>query len=160
MMAGLLPSLAAGLLPGSERWGPVIVRPGEHPMDTLETALLSCDPGERLVLVVDQFEEVFTTTAGESERAAFIDRIAELGRDPEGAVVIVTIRGDYTDHCVPYTRFADLLASNLVLVGPMNSDELRRAIELPAPRVGLRVESALADALVEEVAEEPEKQEA
>src|SRR5438067_809614 len=51
VMAGLLPSLAAGLLPGSERWGPVIVRPGEHPMDTLETALLACDPGERLVLV-------------------------------------------------------------------------------------------------------------
>jgi WD40 repeat protein/class 3 adenylate cyclase len=155
VMAGLLPSLAAGLLPGSERWAHVIVRPGEHPVDALETALASGDQGERLVLVVDQFEEVFTTTAEESERAAFIDRLVELGRDPERAVVVVTIRGDYTDHCAPYTQLAERLASNLVLVAPMTPDELRRAIELPARRVGLRVESALADALVEEVGEEP-----
>jgi WD40 repeat protein/class 3 adenylate cyclase len=155
VMAGLLPSLAAGLLPGSERWGHAIVRPGEHPMDALESTLRSCSPGERLVLVVDQFEEVFTTTSDESERSTFIDRLVELARDPEGAVVVVTIRGDYTDHCAPYTQLAELFASNLVLVGPMTSDELRRAVELPARRVGLRVESELADALVGEVAEEP-----
>jgi WD40 repeat protein/class 3 adenylate cyclase len=155
VMAGLLPSLAAGLLPGSERWGHAIVRPGEQPLAALEMALLSCDPRERLVLVVDQFEEVFTTTANESERTAFIDRLVELGHDPEGAVVVVTIRGDYTDHCAPYTQLAELLASNLVLVGPMTPDELRRAIELPARRVELRVESGLVDALVQEVGEEP-----
>ncbi len=155
VMAGLLPSLAAGLLPGSERWGHAILRPGEHPMDALETALLSCDPGKRLVLVVDQFEEVFTTTADESERAAFIDRLVELARDPEGAVVVVTIRADYTGHCAPYPELAELFASNLVLLGPMTPEELRRAIELPARRVGLRVESSLGEALAEEVGEEP-----
>ena len=63
VMAGLLPSLAAGLLPGSERWGHAILRPGEHPVDALNSALASGEPGERLVLVVDQFEEVFSTTS-------------------------------------------------------------------------------------------------
>ena len=155
VMAGLLPSLAAGLLPGSERWGHASLRPGEHPVDALETALASGGPGERLVLVVDQFEEVFSTTADESERAAFVDRLVELARDPERCVVVVTIRADYTGHCAPYPELAELLASNLMLVGPMTPDELRRAIELPARRVGLRVESALVDALVDEVAEEP-----
>ncbi len=151
VMAGLLPSLAAGLLPGSDRWGHLIVRPGEHPMDALETALLSCDPGERLVLIVDQFEEVFTTTADESERAAFIDRLVQTARDPERAVVVITIRADYTGHCAPFPHLAELLSSNLVLVGPMTPDELKRAVELPARRVGLRAESTLVDALVDEV---------
>jgi WD40 repeat protein/class 3 adenylate cyclase len=155
VMAGLLPSLAAGLLPGSERWGHAILRPGEHPVDALDSALASGEPGERLVLVVDQFEEVFSTTVEEPERAAFVDRLVELARDPERGVVAVTIRADYTGHCAQYSEFAELLASNLMLVGPMPPDELRRAIELPARRVGLRVESALVDALVGEVAEEP-----
>ena len=39
VMAGLLPSLAAGLLPGSERWGHAVMRPGEHPLEALEAAL-------------------------------------------------------------------------------------------------------------------------
>jgi WD40 repeat protein/class 3 adenylate cyclase len=155
VMAGLLPSLAAGLLPGSERWGPAILRPGEHPMDVLETTLASGDPGTRLVLVVDQFEEIFAMTAHESERAAFVDRLVELARNPDEAVVVVTIRADYTGHCARYPELAKLFESNLVLVGPMTPDDLRRAIDLPARRAGLRVESALAEALVEEVREEP-----
>ncbi len=155
VMAGLLPSLAAGLLPGSERWGHAVLRPGEHPMEGLETTLASCDRGERLVLVLDQFEEVFTATVEEAERAAFIDRLVRLAGQPERSVVVTTIRGDYTDHLTPYPEFAELVASNLVLIGPMAPEELRRAIELPARRVGLRVESSLVDALVEEVADEP-----
>ncbi len=48
-----------------------------------------------------------------------------------------------------------MLAANLVLVGPMSSDELRRAVELPARRAGIRVESSLAEALVAEIGDEP-----
>jgi WD40 repeat protein/class 3 adenylate cyclase len=156
VMAGLLPSLGAGLLPGSDGWSHAIIRPGEHPLDALGAAAsVSHDPGTRLVLVVDQLEEVFTATADESDRAAFIERLVELARDPDNCVVVVTIRADYTGHFAPYPELAELLASNLVLVGPMRPDELRRAVELPARRVGLRVESALVDALVEEVGEEP-----
>jgi protocatechuate 3,4-dioxygenase beta subunit len=69
-------------------------------------------------------------------------------------IVVITIRADYTGHCAPYPELADLLASNLVLVGPMTADELRRVIEAPARRVGLRVESSLVDALVADVADE------
>ena len=155
VLAGLLPSLAAGLLPGSERWGHAILRPGEHPLAALEGALASCDRGTRLVLVVDQFEELFTTTTDEAERSAFIARLVELAADPERCVVVATIRADHTGHCAPYPELAELLAANLVLVGPMQPDELRRAIDLPARRAGLRVESALGDALVAEVRDEP-----
>jgi WD40 repeat protein/class 3 adenylate cyclase len=155
VMAGLLPSLAAGLLPGSERWAWAVMRPGVHPMATLETALESRDADSRLLLVVDQFEEVFTMPAQDGERAAFIDRLVELARDPQRTIVVATIRADYTGYCADYPDLADMLTTNLVLVGPMTPDDLRRAIERPARRVGLHVESALSDALVEELAEEP-----
>src|SRR5207237_9851393 len=46
-------------------------------------------------------------------------------------------------------------AENLVLMGPMSPDELRSTIGLPARRVGLRVESALVEALVEDAVVEP-----
>ena len=154
VLAGLLPSLAAGLLPGSERWGRAVLRPGARPVAELDSALSGAEHGERLVLVVDQFEEVFTTSADPAEQEAFIGRLVELASDPAVAVA-VTIRADYTGHCSLYPEFAELLAANLVLVGPMTGDQLRRAIELPARRVGLRVESALVDALVAEVQDEP-----
>jgi WD40 repeat protein/class 3 adenylate cyclase len=155
VMAGLLPSLAAGLLPGSKRWGQVVVRPGEHPLDALETALVTARTGTRLVVVVDQFEETFTTAADEDERAAFVGRLTELAADPEAFAVVLTMRADYTGHCAPYPELARLLSANLVLVGPMSPEETRRAIDLPARRAGLRVESALTAALVGEVGDEP-----
>src|SRR5439155_3917902 len=69
--------------------------------------------------------------------------------------VVVTIRGDFFGHCGAYPELADLLGANTVLVGPMSRDELRRTIDLPARRAGVRVEGALSDRLVEEVADEP-----
>ncbi len=166
--AGLLPSLGAGLLPGSENWKQVAIRPGEHPMNALRAALSSgaedpieaavetLTPEGRLVLVVDQFEETFTLCAGEAERSDFVEALTGAAkRWPENVAVILAIRADYYGHCAPYPDLAEALAANHVLVGPLTREELKRAIELPARRAGLRVESALADALVEEVSDEP-----
>jgi WD40 repeat protein/class 3 adenylate cyclase len=166
--AGLLPSLAAGLLPGSENWKQVAIRPGKHPMQVLRAALSSeaqdpieaavgaLTPEGRLVLVVDQFEETFTLCAGEAERTDFVEALTGAAkRWPENVAVILAIRADYYGHCAPYPDLAEALAANHVLIGPLTREELKRAIELPARRAGLRVESALADALVEEVSDEP-----
>jgi WD40 repeat protein/class 3 adenylate cyclase len=153
--AGLLPSLAAGLLPGSERWSYRLVRPGEHPSRELEDALASRPPSGRWVLVVDQFEEVFVTCCDEIERGSFLDRLLSLADDPERGVVIIGLRGDFYGHCAAHPELARLVAANQVLVGPMTADELRRAVELPARRVGVQVEGALAERLVAEVGEEP-----
>ena len=152
--AGLLPSLRAGLLPGSERWSTAAMRPGEHPLAELET-LVGARGDERLLLVVDQFEELFTLCQDEAERERFVDRLVSIAADPEQVGVIVGLRGDYYGHCGAYPELARLLAANQVLVGPMTGDELRRAIELPARRAGVRVESALAHALVTEIGDEP-----
>ena len=155
IMAGLLPSLSVGLLPGSDRWNQVTMRPGTHPTKELETALATAERNSRTVVVVDQFEEVFTMVVDEAERAVFIDRLVTVALDPNSAIVVIAIRADYAGHCAAYPELADLLAANLVLVGPMTPDELQRAIQLPARRAGVRIESELVDVLVHEVADEP-----
>jgi WD40 repeat protein len=154
--AGLIPSLREGLLPGSKRWHSVAMRPGPHPLEAFTALQLeSADPTERLVLVVDQFEELFTMCTADGERALFIDRIVALADDPERAIVVVGLRGDYYDRCAAYPALATLLAANQVLVGPMALEELRRAVELPARRAGVRVESALLERIVSELGYEP-----
>jgi WD40 repeat protein len=169
--AGLLPSLRVGLLPGSERWQHVIMRPGERPLaelqrtidslsdqgiHSLEQVLEEHSPETRLVLVVDQFEETFTACSDEEERAAFIAQLTGAASQvPDHLVVVLTLRDDCYGACAPHVDLAGLLGANHVLVPPMSRDELARAIELPARRAGLRVELALTDRLVEEVADEP-----
>jgi WD40 repeat protein/DNA-binding SARP family transcriptional activator len=156
LRAGLLAALAAGVLPGSERWAIALLRPGEHPLRALEQATVDAAPRGRLVLAVDQFEEVFTACREEPERAAFVDALIACARDPRRrALVLVAVRADFYGRCAGYRELSRLLGANHVLVGPMRRDELRRAIELPARRAGLRVEPDLTDALIADVEGEP-----
>jgi len=171
--AGLLPSLADGVLPGSEHWRQVLMRPSERPLAELGRALARIAPGEgerradelaaldatqpseRLVLAVDQLEEMFTTCRDEGERAAFAEALAVLAADADRRVVVVLgIRGDFYGRCAEHPELSELMSANNLLVGPMRRDELRRAIELPARRAGLRVEPSLVSALVGDVADE------
>jgi WD40 repeat protein/DNA-binding SARP family transcriptional activator len=156
LRAGLLRALADGVLPGSERWVLALMRPGEHPPRALGDAAAAAAPHGRLVLAVDQFEEVFTACSDESERAAFVDALVASVRDTRRrALVLVAVRADFYDRCASYSELWRLLAANQVPVGPMRRDELRRAIELPARRAGLKVEADLTDALVSDVEGEP-----
>jgi WD40 repeat protein len=168
LRAGLLPALAGGVLPGSEGWRRLLLRPGERPLEELRRVLVSGakDPlaealdtlpsGARLLLAVDQLEELHTACRSDTERAAFADTLARAAADPDGrAVVVVALRADFYGRFAAYPGLAELLGGNQVLVGPMQASELRRAVELPAGRVGLRVEPELADALVDDVEGEP-----
>ena len=168
LRAGLIPALAGGVLPGSERWRRVMIRPGERPLedlhrifasggkDPLAAALRTLAADERLLLVVDQLEELFTACDSDEERDGFVDVLARAAADPDGrAVVVAATRADFYGRFAAYPALAERLAANHILVGPMQAAELRRAVELPAGRVGLRVEPELADALVADVEGEP-----
>jgi WD40 repeat protein len=114
------------------------------------------DAGERIVLVVDQFEEVFTACSDGVERSAFVAALTEAAGDPRGSVVVVlALRADYYGRCAADPGLAELLGANLVLVGSMTAEEYRRAIEQPALRVGVRLDPVLVDELVGEVLGEP-----
>ena len=154
--AGLLPALGGGVLPGSENWCRLLIRPGEHPLSELRRALDGVDGDRKLVLAVDQFEETFTACRDEAERAAFVAELVRLSRNHDrGRTVVLAIRADHYEHCAAYPELSKLLAANHVLVTPMRREELRRAIERPAVRAGLRVEPGLTDALVDDVEEKP-----
>jgi WD40 repeat protein/ABC-type transport system substrate-binding protein/class 3 adenylate cyclase len=155
MAAGLLPSLQAGLLPGSERWSSMLLRPGEHPSLELAAALERGRQHGRQILVIDQFEELFTVCSDETERGAFVDQLVEHAGDSDRRAVVIVLRGDFYGHCAAYPEFARLVAANQVLVGPMAGEELARAIELPARAAGVRVDAGLVETLVAEVGEEP-----
>lgn len=177
--AGLLPALRGGALPGSERWIVAVMRPGEHPLRALDRAVWNALPPKvaetmtnadrplvaarealgtdaTILLVVDQFEEVFTAGAEENEQMAFLAALAEAAGGAEHLVAIVpVIRSDYYGRCAAHARFAEMLAGNQVLVGPMNAEEYRRVIVQPGAQVGVRFEPELVDDLVSQVLGEP-----
>jgi DNA-binding SARP family transcriptional activator/WD40 repeat protein len=172
--AGLLASLADGVLPGSALWTHILLRPGAHPMreltrqalgsrqaevgDVLEHLLRSDDVagGVRTVLVVDQLEEVWTACADPGERSAFLDTLADLATDARSRVsVVVVIRADFVGRLTEHAGLAALVAASSVLVGPPTAAEVRRAVERPAQRAGLELDVGLADALVTDAGGEP-----
>ena len=156
MRAGLLPALASGVLPGSDGWAQVLIRPGEHPARELRDMTAGIDGNQHVVIAVDQFEETFTTCRDEEERAAFIaELVSAAGDRHQRSVVVIALRADFYGRCAAYPGLSELVASNHVLVGSMRRDELRRAVERPAQRVGLLVDPELADALVADVKDEP-----
>jgi WD40 repeat protein/DNA-binding SARP family transcriptional activator/ABC-type dipeptide/oligopeptide/nickel transport system ATPase subunit len=153
--AGLLPALASGVLPGSERWPQRVIRPGEHPLRQLQEAIAAAPSSDRFVLAVDQFEETFTVCRDEQERAAFVAGLARAASGESGGVVVVAVRADFYGRCAEYPELSRLLSSNHVLVGPMQPEELRRAITCPAQRVGLTVEDELTQRIVSDVHDAP-----
>jgi len=156
LRAGLLHALGSGALPGSDRWTYSVIRPGDHPLDAMTDGMKEQQEGDRSVLAVDQFEEIFTACSDDAERTAFLDAIAEAASIPDGATtVVIAMRADFYGRCAEHRALASLLASDQILVGPMDEGGLRRAIELPAERAGLTVDEKLTDALVSDTAGQP-----
>ncbi|WP_433261263.1 hypothetical protein ACQPZF_26330 [Actinosynnema sp. CS-041913] len=106
-----------------------------------------------VVLVVDQFEEVFTLCRDEAERVRFIDHLVAATRaDTSRCRVVIGVRADFYGHCTQYAALADVLENAQVTVGPMTMEELRRAITLPAAAAGCRLEAELLATLLAQAA--------
>jgi len=181
--AGLLPSLGAEALPRSDTWFVAKMLPGSHPIEELEGALLRVAvrpvtrllerlesssrgllqaldlivPGDtEVLLVVDQFEEVFTLTRDERERDAFLELLRVSIAEPGSRIrVVVTLRADFFDRPLLQPRFSELLGARTVTVSPLSPDELERAITGPAHEVGARVEPGVVADIVADVANQP-----
>ncbi|MEU5259656.1 hypothetical protein [Amycolatopsis sp. NPDC021455] len=125
--------------------------PGEHPLSQCADAL--AETGR--LLVVDQFEEVFTLCRDDAERAAFIGALLARAADEHGSQVVLGVRADFYGHCGRHAELVDALRDAQILVGPMTAEELRTAIVEPAVRHGCQVESALVTTLVADAAGRP-----
>ncbi|AOR37577.1 hypothetical protein BFF78_37655 [Streptomyces fodineus] len=148
LRAGLIPALRAE---SSSLASIRILTPGGHPLLTHAEALRPKDADGDTVLVVDQFEEVFTLCRDPHERTAFIDALL-AARHPDSRLrVVIAIRADFYGRCAEHRELAGALREANLLVGPMSPAELRQAIVRPAQMAGLIVERDLTARLVEEV---------
>ena len=112
-------------------------------------------PDGDLLLVIDQFEELFTLT-DEATREAFLAALTTLVTDERsGARVIVTIRADYFDRPLRHPGLGELLRAGTVPVGAPSVDELLAMVTQPAAGVGVDFESGLAEHIVSNVADQP-----
>lgn len=183
--AALVPALRRGALPGSERWYVLDVTPGTDPFDEVASALLRiavnrpaelqeslragkdgllratrqalpAATGYELVLVIDQFEELFTQVADPSVTTRFLDALYTAVMEPDSLLrVIVTLRADFYDRPLLYPGLSELVQQRTEVVVPLTPDELVRAIERPAARAGISVEPELVAALVADVNAQP-----
>jgi DNA-binding SARP family transcriptional activator/ABC-type glycerol-3-phosphate transport system substrate-binding protein len=181
--AGLVPSLRAGGVPGSDEWFIVTMTPGAHPFESLERALTKVavkspvmlleqllgepaglrrsveailpDQMSPLVLVLDQFEELYTVAA-DDERAAFTQALVEAITHTRSRLrVVITLRADFYDHPLATPGLGELLRDHTELVTPMTASELELAISRPAVAAGVAVQPALLAALITDAASKP-----
>jgi WD40 repeat protein len=110
----------------------------------------------RLLLVVDQFEEVFTLCREESERTALFANLLYAATVPGGATSVLTaMRADFYHRCGAYSELAQQLAATQYVVSPLPPEGLRQAVEEPARQVGLAFEPGLVATILADVAERP-----
>jgi WD40 repeat protein/class 3 adenylate cyclase len=183
--AGLLPAIWQDALPGSNHWLTLVLTPGHHPLSELAARLSLLNgltPGDllrdleadhrgldlairrlladqpqnvHLLLIVDQFEEIFALCRDEEERRRFINALVYAVEAEDSRVIVLpTIRADFFGRCAGYPELASRLRDS-VLVGPLSEEELRQVIERPAELVGLRLEPGLVDTVVGDIADEP-----
>lgn len=185
--AGLIPALRQGGVPGSADWFVVDVIPGARPMAELASALmrvavqpphdmteqlrsdergllrvvnkiLPADESTELLLVIDQFEEIFTLVEDEAVRAHFLDSLVTAILDEDSRLrIVVTMRADFLDRPLQYVDFAELIRQRTEFVPPLNADELEEAITQPLLRLGMALEPGLLARIIHDVGDEPGK---
>ncbi|MBN6056768.1 hypothetical protein JYK22_32875, partial [Nonomuraea sp. RK-328] len=182
LRAGLLAAIRAGDRP----WRALLFTPGAHPLEECAIHLarmvggtpgplreeLAADPralhrlarqaldeeppGAELVIIVDQFEEVFTLCHDEGERARFVDLLLTAARTGGGRCrLVLGVRADFYAHCTSHPPLLEALREAHLPLGPMTADELRQAVVQPAVRAGHIVEGALAARIVADAAGQP-----
>lgn len=151
----------AGLLPRLQRdtptLQPLIITPGSDPYSALTVALERVRGAEesgtarRAIVVVDQFEELFTLCPRE-KRKPFLDLLVKL---PPAIPVVLTMRADFWGECAEHAELRRLMQESQELVPPMTGHELRGAIEQQARSANLRFEANLSDKIIEHIGNEP-----
>jgi hypothetical protein len=157
-----LESLAARLVPVLELPGSPIAEQGaildllgkdERGLhNAISTVVATGSADARVVIVVDQFEEIFAPDADAHGRDRFVANLLYASSIAGGqAVVVLTMRADFFGKCASIPALAARIADRDVLVSPMSEEELREAIVKPAQRVGLELEKGLVDTILDDL---------
>ncbi|MGD9753532.1 MAG: BTAD domain-containing putative transcriptional regulator, partial [Acidimicrobiia bacterium] len=185
VQAGLLPALRCGAIAGSEDWYVATMVPGRDPFDELRGALRRIAGAAQLpalagldlgpdgldavaraivptaaeggvLLVVDQFEELFTLTEDDAARRRFLAALEHGVTAQDSPLrVVITLRADFYDRPLRYGAFGRLAAGSLVSVMALAPDELDSAIVEPALAAGCEFEPGLVTEIAADVGERP-----
>jgi tetratricopeptide (TPR) repeat protein len=120
-------------------------------------SLLDKQEKPRLLLVVDQFEEVFSQCREESERRAFLDALlaAVDPQDEQPISVLILLRADFYARLAQYDQLRELVVKQQEFIGAMNRDELARAIVLPAAQGNWKIQEGLVEVMLNDIGAEP-----
>jgi DNA-binding SARP family transcriptional activator/basic membrane lipoprotein Med (substrate-binding protein (PBP1-ABC) superfamily) len=182
LKAGVIPAVRKDA--SAEEWFVAEMVPGAHPFAELEAALLRAsldgpdslgdqlaggatgtlravlrmlpNQSSRMVLAIDQFEELFTLVDDEEVRARFLAQLIPVLDDPHGRIVVVlTLRSDFYSRPLRYPDFGTRLGDGIVNVTPMLPDELEAAARKPAWNAGVTLEPSLLAKMLSDVIGEP-----
>jgi len=166
--AGLLPKLddPRNFRPGT--WRVLSLRPGSKPVEELSrtlpgatdeptgaiTVILAADPPvQKLLVVVDQFEELFSQVRDAATREAFIGHVKALRSDPR-CTLIMTMRADFYGDLMNSALWP-IDKSEIIEVAALRGEALRQAIVNPAEATGVYIEDGLVERLLADAADEP-----
>ena len=156
LRAGLVPLLQSAPASELKLAALRILLPGPRPATTHEKLLVPNDqrPGDT-VIIVDQFEELYTLCTDPHERAAFLNPLL-AGTGSDGRLrVVISVRADFFGRCAEHHELAAALREATLVLGPMGPAELRKAVTGPARAAGFLVEKELTARIVAEAADEP-----
>lgn len=183
--AGLIPALRHEAISGSDKWFVAEMVPGSHPLEELELALLPIavnpppslvEPMQKdsrgllrtirrilpdeeeatLLLVIDQFEELFTLVEADGRRQHFLNSLIEALNAPRTPLrVVITLRADFYDRPLQIQPLANLVKENTEIILPLSQEELTWAIQEPARQMGVSLEPGVVTAMVADVADQP-----
>ena len=163
VFAGLIPQLQKTNLLGKEPWKIYSMRPGTTPITTLTTTL-GCDPtsdeaittkfhpSQKFLLVIDQFEEVFTQSP--QEAIPFQEILLNLYKQPN-VYVVITVRADFYPQLMESPTFWREIKAHRYEVLPLDQTGLQEAILKPAEQAKVFMEAALLERLIITAAREP-----
>lgn len=120
--------------------------------------LIAAADTQRVILVIDQFEEVFTLCKDTGERQQFFESLlVALQQCDNKLCLVLTMRADFLGKCAEqeYSGLAQQIQENLVIVTPMKPDDLRKAIVEPAKQVQLEIEPELVEEMLTDVVDAP-----
>jgi transcriptional regulator with XRE-family HTH domain len=148
--AGLIPELTGDGGHGEDSWGVEVMTPGTEPLAALTRSATALEESPCALLVVDQFEELWTQGASPDHRASFVSGLRDWVRVPGNRrAVVLTVRADYYGHLSEQPLLLPVLRRQQVLVGPMTTEALRGVITGPARVRGVSIEDGLVDVLLD-----------
>ncbi len=136
------------------------LRSGEVQLADVIVTIQRHFPCDRILLIADQFEELYTLCEDETPRRQFLDCLlsclsAHRTQGNHSLVLIATMRADFLSNALAYRPFADVLQTGDIKLSAMNPEELVQVIEQPAQKLEVQFEEGLVSRILHDVSAEP-----